>query len=487
MKLFHKRIFRLLIYLACAYLFLMLPFPESGKAPAASSSSVFAWNRDSLWSGLESEFRKARVIPADQIERLIDSVKINIDSSLVPLLVSGLSPTDPVIANIRDQYFRLAPYIAANPSRYDWYTNVYVETRRKLKAFALYWNVPDQHTREVLYTILYGMRAALEEVSLQMPDSLVNRACYYNPVYAETDSTIWNNMVFHSGDIFLSRGGADVSAFISRGNDFPGNFSHVALLRIDPVTKVPMMIEAHIEKGVSVSTIHEYLHDKKLRIMVLRVNPNFSTMQENRDLPQRAADNIYNEFKKRHIPYDFAMDYADSTSMFCSEVVSFAYRKSGLPLWKLMSTISSPGMVRWLHDFGVKHFLTQMPSDLEYDPSLSVVAEWKDVEMLFSEHIDNAVMDYLYEQANLGKRIGYNVWKLPVARAVKAYCAILNTMGKTGLIPEGMNATRALRNERFASMFAAVKVKVRAGANDFQHEHGYRPPYWRLLDLARGK
>ena len=40
-------------------------------------------------------------------------------------------------------------------------------------------------------------------------------------------------------------------------------------------------------------------------------------------------------------------------------------------------------VVNWLSDFGVEHFITQMPADLEYDPQLSVVAEWRDPETLF--------------------------------------------------------------------------------------------------------
>ena len=40
-----------------------------------------------------------------------------------------------------------------------------------------------------------------------------------------------------------------------------------------------------------------------------------------------------------------------------------------------ISTISSPGLRRWLRSFGVRHFETQEPSDLDWSAALIVVAE----------------------------------------------------------------------------------------------------------------
>ncbi len=74
-----------------------------------------------------------------------------------------------------------------------------------------------------------------------------------------------------SGDIIVSRGGYPTSALIARGNDYPGNFSHVALVYIDSTTHVISVIEAHIELGVAISSFDKYLSDKKLRLMLLRL------------------------------------------------------------------------------------------------------------------------------------------------------------------------------------------------------------------------
>jgi hypothetical protein len=179
------------------------------------------------------------------------------------------------------------------------------------------------------------------------------------------------------------------------------------------------------------------------------------------------------------------MNFNDSAAMFCSEVGSFAYRKFGLQLWQSSSTISSPGVIKWLGDFGVENFITQMPSDLEYDPQLSVVAEWRNPETLMKDHIDNAVMDALLEQADKGKTIDYNIWQLPIVRVVKLWCVIKNLFGGIGIIPEGMSATRALKNNSFVSMYNDVKEKTELNAVHFMKAHQYRPPYWQLVAMAK--
>ena len=81
-------------------------------------------------------------------------------------------------------------------------------------------------------------------------------------------------------------------------------------------------------------------------------------------LPHRAATRSIERARLETIPYDFAMDYGDPSKLFCSEVASAAYTELGLTLWMGISTISNPGLRRWLASFGVEHFETQEPSDL---------------------------------------------------------------------------------------------------------------------------
>jgi hypothetical protein len=126
-----------------------------------------------------------------------------------------------------------------------------------------------------------------------------------------------------------------------------------------------------------------------------------------------------------------------------------------------------------------------MPSDLEYDPKLSIVAEWCDPQTLFKDHVDNAVMDALLERANEGLAIDYDHWLLPIARLVKIFSLIQNRAGKPGIIPEGMSATQALKNNAFVELYQETRKKTESEIKQFINDKGYRPPYWQLVAFAR--
>jgi hypothetical protein len=272
---------------------------------------------------------------------------------------------------------------------------------------------------------------------------------------------------------------------IARGNDYPGNFSHTALVYVDPKTNLISMIESHIEKGVIIASLDQYLKDTKLRIMVLRLRPDLPAMAAEPMLPHKAASYALQRARAEHIPYDFEMDFANPDRLFCSEVVSDAYRRVDIALWMGRSHISAAGVRAWLAAFGVEHFETQEPADLEYDPQLSVVAEWRDPETLYQDQVDNAVVDVMLEGAEEGEELSYTWYMLPIARVVKIYCLVLNRFGIAGPIPEGMSATAALRNTWFSARHVRIKTRLLDLAARFKKQYGHTPPYWELVKLAR--
>jgi hypothetical protein len=207
-------------------------------------------------------------------------------------------------------------------------------------------------------------------------------------------------------------------------------------------------------------------------------------MKANPMLPHKASTRAYEDVKVRHIPYDFEMDHKDPSKQFCSEVASSAYRLLGVELWKGTTTMSSPGVMKWLSYFGVTHFETQSPADLEYDPQLSIVAEWRDPETLWQDHVDSAVIEAMLKGADEGDLIPYSWWMLAPARLVKACSLVLNLFGKVGPIPEGMDATATLRLLGLWTRHKGIKKKVLVQAALFQEKQGYRPPYWELVHMA---
>ena len=467
--------------LAGLFLLLAIPEREPPVAVAPARGGAFTWNRDAYWRALEARYAAARAgsaAPGDAGAVRALAAKLESVSRL------ALGPEAPVLDSIETTMFELGPDVALHPALLGDYVALHGRWREVVKDASRRWDVTGAAARSRLYRTLYGGRAAVEEAMLQHPGSVAPLFLGRDEPSATPSATVRGVRV-HSGDILVSRGGAPTSALIARGNDYPGNFSHVALVYVDSATGAAWTIEAHIEVGVVAAPAERYLADKKLRIMVLRLRADLPALRADPLLPHRAASAAFERARSGHVAYDFAMDYADPSKLFCSEVASTVYRERGVTLWTGLSTISAPGLRRWLASFGVRHFETQEPSDLEYDPQLVVVAEWRDPDWLRKDHVDNAVIDAMLEGADRGDDLAYPWYALPFARLAKGYSWVLERFGRAGPVPEGMSAGAALRNRAFSDRQRRLAAEVAAGAARFTAERGYPPPYWGLVDLAR--
>jgi hypothetical protein len=473
-----------ILILSVVLLYLLLLIPLENNQPAAEENKTpFSWNQDSLWKSLELKFLSANVEGCDKIKFTIDSLLTHSEILLNEITTNTLDPSDKKFIALENNIFIIAPLIPVCNQYFPDCINFYSNLRKVVKEQSVNWDMNSTEAKNTLYRLLYGNRIAIEEIMLQLPDNQVATLITEVDETSQTPSAEILGVQVHSGDILVSRGGAPTSALIARGNDYPGNFSHIALVHIDKKTKLISIIESHIERGVTVSSLEEYLNDKKLRIMVLRLRTDL--ISANLMLPHQAAEYSLSEASINHIPYDFEMDINETEKQFCSEVASSAYKKFGITLWTGLSTISSKGTRNWLAAFGVKYFETQEPSDLEYDPQVSVVAEWRDPETLYKDHLDNAVTDVMLEQADSGKFLYYDWYLLPIGRMMKFYSVILNMFGKEGPVPEGMSAEAALKNINYSDTHDQIKSKLIFLADQFKDQKSYKPPYWELVNLAR--
>jgi len=464
------------------YLVLLIPLDQDPPI-SGGNKTPFSWSRDSVWKSLELKFLSTYAEGCDKIKFTVDSLFKNSEMLLGEISSVMLDPSDERFMLLENNIFNIAPLIPVCSQYFSDYINFYSNLRRVVKKQSRHWDMNSIIVKNTLYRLLYGNRIAIEEIMLQLPENKVDPLISGIDETSSTPSAEILGVIVHSGDILVSRGGAPTSALIARGNDYPGNFSHVALVYIDEKTNMVSVIESHIESGVTISTLKEYLDDTKLRIMVLRLRSDL--ISENTMLPHEAAQFSLNQAKLKHIPYDFEMNFNDSEKQFCSEVASSAYKEYGITLWTGLSTISSTGIRNWLAAFGVKNFKTQEPSDLEYDPQLSVVAEWRDPETLYQDHIDNAVTDVMLEGADSGKVLSYDWYTLPIGRVMKLYSMILNLFGSEGPIPEGMSAEAALKNVNYSEIHDQIKARLIVLANQFKNKNGYTPPYWELVNLTR--
>ena len=474
----------IIAFLSALYLLLLIPDPGSPVIPA-QSKDPFAWKRDDYWSSLEARFRAARIAGCINESSTIAQRFFQIDTLLTRLRADTLPPTAPVFSEIESTFFGLSALLAACPFRVNDFTRSFGQLRRAVKDQSANWNMNSGEGRDCIYRLLYGGRTAVEEVMLQSPRGIVPQVNVEKNEASATPSATILGVEIHSGDILVSRGGAPTSALIARGNDYPGNFSHAALVYVDGDSSQVSIIESHIEKGVAIASVEDYLKDTKLRVMVLRIRSDHPSLQTDPMLPHKAAKYMFERTRSEHIPYDFAMNTRDESRMFCSEVVSQAYRHYGVKLWAGLSNISSIGTRSWLSAFGVRNFTTEEPSDLEYDPQLRVVAEWRDYDTLHKDRLDNAVVDVMLESADNGTQLQLDWYMLPVARVLKTYSAILNQFGSIGPVPEGMTATAALRNKWFSKLHRKTVARLLVLAQQFKQTNGYSPPYWELVKLAR--
>jgi hypothetical protein len=463
---------------AALFLLLLIPDPAPPELVPAASRSPFAWNQNERWKALEARFRTA---DGTRTREALDRLR-----ERAALLRGSPRPVeDPLFDEIEAAIFELAPLVAVAPGELTAYATLVSSIREAVKDQSVAWDVRSSAARVRLYRLLYGGRAAVEEAMLQAPAGTTPALLVCRDEPSQAPSAMVRGVRLHSGDILLSRGAAPTSALIARGNDFPGNFSHVALVHVDASTSAVSIIEAHIEKGVAVASVDEYLADPKLRVMALRLRSDHPALAKEPTAAHRAAERSLAGSKSRRVPYDFAMDFSDHSRIFCSEVASAAYEEAGITLWMDVSSLSSRGVCSWLSAFGVRSSLTQEPSDLEYDPQLRVVAEWRDAEGLLRDHLDNATTDVMLEGAERGEKLGHSAALLPLARVMKAWSWTLNRFGAVGPIPEGMSATVALRLQDFRARHAALKAVLEERVRKYKAERGAAPPYWELINLAR--
>lgn len=466
--------------------FLVLAVPARDPVvPDAPARGVdFAWNRTAYWDSLEARFRAARAAGCAEGEAQTAVGIAGLRDRVGALRARQVGPDDPALDLLEAAFFDLAPAVAACGGLITAYAAVQADLRAAVKDQSRGWAMDAAPARTRIYRLLYGSRLAVEEVLGHHPDALPALLTATEEP-AATPSVEVAGVRIHSGDLLVSRGGYPTSALIARGSDFPGNFSHVALVHVDGATGDASTVEAHIERGVAISSAREYLADKKLRILVLRPRADHPTIAADPMLPHRAATGALTRARTERIPYDFAMDYRDPSKLFCSEVASSAYGPQGITLWTGLSTISAPGLRRWLASFGVRHFETQEPSDLEYDPQLVVVAEWRDPVALAGDRIDNAVTDALLERADDGEPLPYPILQLPLVRLLKAWSWLRERTGGIGPVPQGMSPTAALRNRAFGERHRRLAATVAARADSVARAQGYPPPYWTLVELAR--
>ena len=195
---------------------------------------------------------------------------------------------------------------------------------------------------------------------------------YLNPKYKS----------FHvkSGDILLVRSSIFVSAVISRVGDEDGQFSHGAMIYVDSKGKAYVM-EALIKSGTIITPYEEWRSkiSHHSRALLLRHNDEV--------LAKKSALSIYKVINdrlatKNLIPYDFAMNDSDNREIFCAELIQYAFKLGGdhhIPTFH--TSLKSFHNHTFLNELSIIKEDVFAPGDLEIEPNVNLVAEWRNYDL----------------------------------------------------------------------------------------------------------
>jgi len=213
-----------------------------------------------------------------------------------------------------------------------------------------------------------------------------------------------NELNLKSGDLILVRGNSFNSAAISRVGDIDSNFSHIAMVHVQPQVKNEAntifersyVMEALIETGTGIRTLKNFLEEHAgYRLAVFR-------MDGKSNIPDRAAYWMYNHIyqtkiiQKKKMPYNFSMDLTVTNKLFCSQLAYMAYQKGAGYNLMLFPTELSKNYRNFYKFIGVKADSTYAPGDIETDPRFTLVREWRDYNFTKSIRYKDMILNQLF-------------------------------------------------------------------------------------------
>lgn len=225
----------------------------------------------------------------------------------------------------------------------------------------------------------------------------------YNPVYG-------NKFNIKSGDVFIIKGNAFMSAAIARIGDVDSQFSHAGLAYVDPISKEVFIVEAQVANGVRIIPIKKFLNQKVGRMMQFRYVPKGNGDEV---LAEKAGYFAYEHTRlsilnETPVIYGFDMTVDDYDTQFCSKVIRWAFDRASrgevkVPTDIYLSILDLESNA-FIKSIGVTVNKTFAPADLELTPEFDLVTEWRDPRMTPDLRIKDQVltsMMYWLEEEHL--------------------------------------------------------------------------------------
>lgn len=305
------------------------------------------------------------------------------------------------------------------------------------------------------------------------------------PIMTNERPNTWTNARFEgfqlkTGDAMIIRGKSYVSAMIARIGDEEGNFSHLAIVGEDSKGN-QYVVESLIQKGVVITPLAKWREQEDARVALYR--------QPDAALGQAAGRKVYNQAKAAldkgaAIRYDFAMNDDDYSSMFCSEVVGYAYDKASdgkFIVPKFRSNVTKFEGTDYLKSLGVTKKTLFAPYDLEVDPRFDFVAENRHYPFLRQVRMQDAVLQSVYGWM-IDKKY---VYSKSFSHSSKAYLA--KFLRQFGLLketlPKYMPMDSIKTNVQFQVVAQILEKNIFAKEEAYYKEKGYLPSFTDLMAM----
>lgn len=198
-----------IVILACCALFALLSIPEPLPSIGAERPKTFEWNRKAYFHALKKRFDREKASGCIHVEGSLDELARHLSTFDE---AGPINAADKRWDSLSTRLFQTAAEVAACPRHAPRFFSLSKQVRPLVKDQSMKWDIENPATRERIYTLLYGLRAASEEVLMQQPAN--ERQTLFEEVAerSSTPSIDFHGVTVHSGDILISRGGAPTSA-----------------------------------------------------------------------------------------------------------------------------------------------------------------------------------------------------------------------------------------------------------------------------------
>ncbi|WP_415061802.1 YiiX/YebB-like N1pC/P60 family cysteine hydrolase [Bdellovibrio sp.] len=306
-----------------------------------------------------------------------------------------------------------------------------------------------------------------------------------SPIMSNAKPNTWTNSKFadfelKSGDVMLIRGKSYVSAMIARIGDEEGNFSHLAIVGEDKAGK-KYVVEALIQYGTIVTPLEKWRQTEDARVALYR--------QPDEALAKLAARKMYDKAKaaldsNKGIRYDFAMDDEDYSSLFCSEVIRYAYDMASdgkVIIPKYRSSVSKFKNTDYPKSLGVTKSTLFAPYDIEVDPRFDFVAEYRHYPLLRQVRMQDAVLQSVYswmieKDYTFHWAAGHSI-KAYFAKFVRQFGLVADTL------PKYMPMDSLKTNVQFEAVAKVLEKNIYQKEEEFYKKKGYLPSFQDMLAI----